>query len=152
MGLKELIGRNLRQPKDFIGKIIGILMNKGNDSMNRFTLNILDPKKDDHILEIGFGNGKYISEIAQVTQNGFVAGIDYSETMVARARKRNMSLIKQGIVDKEKLEKLDVTKNGFRLFEPEEVVQLVKNAGFNDVQLKSVQDKKLDVNCVIAIK
>lgn len=152
MGLKELIGRNLRQPKGFIGKIIGILMNKGNDSMNRFTLNILDPKKDDHILEIGFGNGKYISEIAQVTQNGFVAGIDYSETMVARARKRNMSLIKQGIVDKEKLEKLDVTKNGFRLFEPEEVVQLVKNVGFNDVQLKSVQDKNLNVNCVIAIK
>lgn len=152
MGLKELIGRNLRQPKGFIGKIIGILMNKGNDSMNRFTLNILDPKKDDHILEIGFGNGKYISEIAQVTQNGFVAGIDYSETMVARARKRNMSLIKQGIVDKEKLEKLDVTKNGFRLFEPEEVVQLVKNVGFNDVQLKSVQSKNLNVNCVIAIK
>lgn len=152
MGLKELIGRNLRQPKGFIGKIIGILMNKGNDSMNRFTLNILDPKKDDHIPEIGFGNVKYISEIAQVTQNGFVAGIDYSETMVARARKRNMSLIKQGIVDKEKLEKLDVTKNGFRLFEPEEVVQLVKNAGFNDVQLKSVQDKNLNVNCVIAIK
>lgn len=152
MGLKELIGRNLRQPKGFIGKIIGILMNKGNDSMNRFTLNILDPKKDDHILEIGFGNGKYISEIAQVTQNGFVAGIDYSETMVARARKRNMSLIKQGIIDKEKLEKLDVTKNGFRLFEPEEVVQLVKNAGFNDVQLKSVQNKNLNVNCVIAIK
>jgi ubiquinone/menaquinone biosynthesis C-methylase UbiE len=206
MGFKETLAHNFRQPKGIFGKLIGVFMNKGNDFMNRFAINLLQPQREDHILEIGFGNGKYITEIAQVTQDGFVAGIDFSETMVNQARRRNKDLISQGIVDiklgevnkisfdnstfdkvftvntiyfwpnpkddlkeiyrvlkpngrlivsfrsKEKMEKFDFTKNGFRLFEPKEVVQLLLDAGFKDVKLESTQDKFLDVNCVIAIK
>jgi SAM-dependent methyltransferase len=206
MGLKTAIARNLRQPKGLFGKIIGLLMNKGNDYMNRYTLQLLNPQVDDHILEIGFGNGKYIAETAKITLNGFVAGVDYSETMVNQARKRNKALIDQGIVDirlgevdriafeehtfdkvftvntiyfwpnptmdikeiyrvlkpngkliisfrsKEQMEKLEITKNGFRLFEPKEVIQLAKDAGFRDVNLESSEDKHMDVNCVIAVK
>jgi ubiquinone/menaquinone biosynthesis C-methylase UbiE len=99
MGLKAALASNLRQPKGFFGRLVGFLMNKSNDFMNRFTINILKPQKGDHILEIGFGNGKYIKEIARVTQNGFVAGVDFSETMVSQARTRNKVLIDQGIVD-----------------------------------------------------
>lgn len=206
MGLKATIARNFRQPKGLLGKLIGLLMNKGNDSMNRITIQLLNVQPDDHVLEIGFGNGKYIREIAQKMQNGCVAGVDFSETMVRQAKKRNKMFIKEGIVDiklgevnkidfddatfdkiftvntlyfwpnpekdiqeikrvlkpngtliisfrsKEKMETLDITKNGFRLYETQEVVQLAQNAGFKDVRLESRQDKSMDANCVIAIK
>lgn len=206
MGFKSALARNLRQPKGLLGKLVGVLMNKGNDFMNRYTINILKPEKDDHILEIGFGNGKYISEIAQKAHHGLVAGIDFSETMVKEAQKRNKALIKQGRVDiklgevsripfdndsfdkvftvntiyfwpnpeadlkeiqrilrpngkliisfrsKEKMEKLAFTKNTFRLFEPNEVAQLLLNAGYINIHISSASDNQLDVNCVTAIK
>lgn len=206
MGIKKTLARNLRQPKGFLGKLVGILMNKGNDYMNRFTLRLVNAQRGDHVLEIGFGNGKYIKEIATEIQEGFVAGVDFSETMVKVARKRNKAFIEKGMVDiklgevnkiafdtnsfdkvftvntiyfwpspeagleevyrvikpggklviafrsKEKMEKLDFTRNGFRLFEPTEVVQLVQKAGFKEVSLKSSEDKQLDVNCVTGVK
>jgi len=45
----------------------------------------MNPSEHDAILEIGFGNGKYIGEIAKITREGLVAGIDYSATMVSQA-------------------------------------------------------------------
>lgn len=206
MGFKQTLARNLRQPTGFMGKLVGLFMNKGNDFMNRFTINFLDPQNSDRILEIGFGNGKYIRELAKIANNGIVGGVDYSETMVQQAVKRNKALIDRGIVkikrgevskipfdnesfnkvftvntlyfwpnpskdlqeihrilkpagkliitfrSKEKMETLEFTKHGFTLYEPQEVVALVKSAGFHFINLESAADGNLDVNCVIAAK
>lgn len=99
MGLGKVIARNLKQPTGLFGKLVGMFMDNRNDFMNRFTIQLLDPQKDDHILEIGFGNGKYIKEIANIADHGFVAGIDFSEIMVKEAQRRNKTLINRGIVD-----------------------------------------------------
>ncbi|WP_169306524.1 class I SAM-dependent methyltransferase [Cohnella pontilimi] len=206
MGIKETIARHLRQPAGFVGKLVGLLMNKGNDFMNRFTIGIVDPRPGESILEIGFGNGKYIHEIASKMKTGFVAGVDFSSTMVEQARKRNKAYILQGLVDinlgevnhipfesetfnkvftvntiyfwpnpandireihrvlktdgqlvvsfrsKERMERLEFTKHGFKLYDPEEVIELVRAAGFREIRSESAADRVMDVHCVIAVK
>lgn len=206
MGLKASIARNFRKPTGIMGWLIGKLMNKGNDFMNRFTIGFLDPQPSDRILEIGFGNGKYMREIAEKMTDGLMAGVDYSRTMVDQAKKRNRSFIRKGVVDiklgevnripfdtgafdkvftvntiyfwpnpdsdiqeirrilkpggrlliafrsKEKMEKLDLTRHGFTLYEPEQVKELARRAGFIDIRLESSEDGTMDVNCLIAVK
>jgi ubiquinone/menaquinone biosynthesis C-methylase UbiE len=51
------------------------------------------------VLEIGFGPGVGIQHAAQKVAQGHVSGIDYSETMVRLASKRNAAAIKSGRVD-----------------------------------------------------
>ena len=41
------------------------------------------------MLEVGFGPGEAIAEAVRLTPQGFVAGIDFSETMLRMAEKRN---------------------------------------------------------------
>ena len=48
---------------------------------------------DDSVLDIGCGGGMAIKEITKITTNGFVAGVDYSETMVRQALKHNSSAV-----------------------------------------------------------
>ena len=50
------------------------------------------------LLEIGFGNGKFISEIVERQNNIKYLGIDISDVMVADAKKINHELINQGKV------------------------------------------------------
>lgn len=97
MGIRDQVAKHLRKPTGWFGKMIGYFMNVGNTSMNRLTFDLLDIQPDDHILEIGFGNGKLISEMAQ--HAAFVAGVDYSETMVQEAKKRNAVFIRKGKVE-----------------------------------------------------
>ena len=49
--------------------------------------------------EIGFGPGKTIAELSQRAHQGFVAGIDPSETMLHQARRRNAAALQRGRVD-----------------------------------------------------
>ena len=53
----------------------------------------------DHILEIGFGPGLAIRELARRATDGFVLGIDHSEVMVRQAAIRNRAAIEQGRVN-----------------------------------------------------
>ena len=50
---------------------------------------LLDVQPQDHILEIGFGPGLVIRELARRATDGFVLGIDRSEVMVRQAAVRN---------------------------------------------------------------
>lgn len=53
---------------------------------------------------------------------------------------------------KERMEKLELTKHGFKLYEPKEAVQFVSHAGFKNVSVNSANDRNLDVYCLIAFK
>jgi ubiquinone/menaquinone biosynthesis C-methylase UbiE len=206
MSFKKFMASHLRQPHGFIGKLVGLLMNKGNDFINRFTLEQLNLIKGDHILEIGFGNGKYIYEIAQQNQNGIIAGVDYSKTMVQEAKKKNQTFIHQSIVhikhgtsdqipfennyfdkvytvntiyfwqhpendlkemlrvlkpggkllisfvSKKRMEKIAFTKYQFRLYEPDEIIQMVTRMGFEEIEWITPPDSSSQVNCILSTK
>jgi ubiquinone/menaquinone biosynthesis C-methylase UbiE len=53
----------------------------------------------DHILDIGCGHGRGLTELAARARNGRVVGDDPSGLMVEIARERNLSLIQSGRAD-----------------------------------------------------
>lgn len=70
----------------------------GNARLNRLVYEDLTPQPGDHILELGCGTGKLIDRIARGTDNCVVEGLDFSDTMVAIARRKNRTHISKGKV------------------------------------------------------
>ncbi|HEY2358936.1 MAG TPA: methyltransferase domain-containing protein [Phenylobacterium sp.] len=76
------------KPRGAIGVVMGWLLESGNAVQNRATVDALDPPPGAAVLEIGFGPGHALEMLARSRPLGLVAGVDHSELMVARARRR----------------------------------------------------------------
>lgn len=86
----DYFSRQARKPSGWFGRLVmAIVFNRGNAAMNAFMLEMVSVKPGDHILEIGFGTGKLMQAMANQVQAGIIEGVDFSETMVAMAKKRN---------------------------------------------------------------
>jgi len=94
----RLIGNQFKKPTGLLGKIISILMIKGNGPDYDIMIPELDIKKNDRILEIGYGHGLGVNRISS-SYDCFVSGIDFSELMFKEATKRNEEHIKQKKVE-----------------------------------------------------
>ncbi len=95
----RLLASQARQPRGIIGKIVGRGMARQDKESNDWTISLLNVQAEDHILEVGFGPGLAIKSVSQMALKGFVAGIDFSETMVQQASKLNESEIKNGTLE-----------------------------------------------------
>ena len=89
---KTLAGQ-LRQPEGSLGIKIGENMNKGNRLMNLETIKQLEVSDNEHILEIGMGNGFFVNEIVGAAKNVNYTGCDFSQTMINEAKELNSSLV-----------------------------------------------------------
>ncbi len=69
-----------------------------NRERNCRTLELLEVRSADHVLELGFGPGFAIAEAARLAGDGFVVGVDHSETMLRQASRRNADAIAAGRV------------------------------------------------------
>jgi ubiquinone/menaquinone biosynthesis C-methylase UbiE len=65
-----------------------------NRERNRWAVSLLDVRPTDRVLEIGFGPGVAIAEIARRATQGHVYGIDHSEVMVRQAARRNAGAVR----------------------------------------------------------
>ncbi|HEX6310840.1 MAG TPA: methyltransferase domain-containing protein [Acidimicrobiia bacterium] len=70
-----------------------------NRERNVWAVGLLDVAPGERVLELGFGPGVAIGELARRATGGLVAGIDHSELMVDRARRRNAAAVRTGLVD-----------------------------------------------------
>ncbi len=95
----RFISGKFRNPTGFFGRLVGNMMVKGNEAEQGWTISLVNIQPDDHILEIGFGPGVAIQHSAQKAVKGHVSGIDYSNTMLQAAGKRNAVAIREGRVD-----------------------------------------------------
>ncbi len=86
-------------PRGPLGWLAGKLMARGNIDINQLALEALDLQPGDHVLEIGFGPGVTLAEIAKQAGDGFVAGIEPSETMLREAAGRLKEHIEAGSVE-----------------------------------------------------
>jgi ubiquinone/menaquinone biosynthesis C-methylase UbiE len=93
------VARQLRKPEGEGGIMTGKKMNEGNIHINRNTIQIVGPAENDHILEIGMGNGFFVSEIVSAHPSLKYTGIDFSELMIEEAGKINEKWVKNGQVD-----------------------------------------------------
>lgn len=92
----RLLSRQARKPSGWFGRVVmSRIFNKGNAELNNFIKDLLELQEHDTVLEIGFGPGLLLSQMAQITTKGFVEGIDFSEAMVAQAQKTNKHYISQ---------------------------------------------------------
>jgi ubiquinone/menaquinone biosynthesis C-methylase UbiE len=70
-----------------------------NRERNRWTIDLLNIRPSDRVLEIGFGPGLAIEWLSERIVSGHVVGIDHSGVMVRQAIERNATAVKQGKVE-----------------------------------------------------
>lgn len=88
-----------KKPEGFLGSIAGTLMATVGTEKNEWTISLLDVKKDDNVLEIGFGPGIGIQFVSEIVHEGKIIGVDISEKMLRQAQKRNKDAIRKGQVE-----------------------------------------------------
>src|SRR5712691_8341838 len=105
MGLKQNATRavvgQFHRPRGLGGRAAGRLMahRPSNRKRNVWAVELLDVGPGDRVLEIGFGPGIAIAELARRATRGLVCGVDHSELMVRQARRRNAVAVRAGRVD-----------------------------------------------------
>jgi SAM-dependent methyltransferase len=105
MKLKERVVDAVRaqfgHPTGLGGRAAGLVMahRSSNRRRNSWAVSLLDVRPDDRVLEIGFGPGLAIRELARRAEEGYVCGIDHSELMLRRAKRLNAEGIERGVVD-----------------------------------------------------
>jgi SAM-dependent methyltransferase len=105
MGLKQkamgAVVSQFHRPRGWGGRAAGWIMAQrgSNRERNIWAVGLLDVQPHEHVLEIGFGPGVAIEELARRVSGGLVVGVDHSEVMVRQARKRNAAAVRAGRVD-----------------------------------------------------
>lgn len=72
---------------------------RSNRQRNAWVVALLDVRSADRVLEVGFGPGLAIAELARRVTGGRVHGIDHSAVMVRRASRHNRAAIREGRVE-----------------------------------------------------
>lgn len=183
--------KQLRHPTGEDGVLMGFQMNKSNRIIYEMTLDFMQLKPGDHVLELGMGNGHFIPALFDKEHNIHYTGLDLSAIMVQEAIAANRDVIRAGSVQilegtadqlpfeagtftnvfavnvlyfwqppaatlqeiyrvlkpggevtlafrtKRTMEKLPFVDQGFTLYDPEAVQQLLQNIGFQvtDIQV-----------------
>lgn len=206
MAIKHFISRQLGEPSGLFGRLVmGRMLDRLNQTINRQTVEALQLQPDDRVLEIGFGGGSAMEMALAQLDQGRVVGVELSEAMVRRAQshfkkaiQQNRVTVQVGNVEKldfddgsfnkvytvntlyfwphpvaalkeihrvmvpegrlvvairsrDVLEKLDLAKDIFTLYQPEEARDLVLEAGFNEARIEHHEgDKGLDSVLIVA--
>ena len=100
---QRLIAHGVRQfgrPRGMGGRLAGWVMTHraSNRQRNLWVVSLLDVRPTDHVLEIGFGPGIAIEQLARLATRGRIYGIDHSEVMVRLAARRNAAAVRAGRV------------------------------------------------------
>jgi ubiquinone/menaquinone biosynthesis C-methylase UbiE len=99
MLLEKYIAKQAGYPSGVFSGLVAALLNRTTSHINDVTIQLLDIKPTDHVLDIGFGGGATVQKIVRLAPNGLVAGIEISEAMLKRGKKKFGKLISQGKVD-----------------------------------------------------
>jgi SAM-dependent methyltransferase len=94
------VARAFFHPRGLSGCVAGWIMGHrfSNVRRNRWAVDLLDVGSTDRVLEVGFGPGVAIAEVAARVTAGHVVGIDPSPVMVRQAQRRNAAAVRSGRV------------------------------------------------------
>ncbi len=82
-------------PQGLAGLIVGERMVRQHRIETLWTLSLLNVQPTHRVLEIGFGAGVGLAHVAAQATAGYVVGIDVSRTMLAQARRRNQTALRE---------------------------------------------------------
>lgn len=94
--LGRIVSAQAAGPHGLLGGVMGRLWVSETAAANDRAIDLLAPVPGEQVLEIGFGPGRTISELA--AREVRVTGIDVSPVMLAQARRRNAAAIEGGQV------------------------------------------------------
>ena len=82
--MRRFLARQFARPSGLVGRlVIAPWLDRISGAMNRLALQALNPRPDEHVLEVGFGGGALMR--AMRPRVARVSGVDVSEAMVQRA-------------------------------------------------------------------
>jgi SAM-dependent methyltransferase len=89
-----------KQPHGPLGHVAGWIMatRPSNLARSDWTIDLLAIEPHHRVLEIGFGPGYAVAQIASRLTSGEIVGIDHSEVMLKQAQRRNAGAIRLGRV------------------------------------------------------
>ncbi len=90
------MGRLLGKPDGETGRAIGEMLNRANAGITTAVYRSLRLQQSEHVLEIGFANGKLLPALLACADDLSYAGVDIAQTMVAEATAFNAELIAAG--------------------------------------------------------
>lgn len=98
---RDRLVAQFRRPSGVLGRVAGWIMTgrASNRKRNQWTVSLLDIVPTSRVLEIGFGPGLAIQEVARLAPDGKVVGVDHSDVMLRLASRRNREAIEDGRVD-----------------------------------------------------
>lgn len=99
--LRSALVRQFAKPSGPLGVLAGLIMRvrPSNRRRNLRTLELLDIRPADRVLEVGFGPGLSVALAAERATEGKVVGIDHSRLMLRQATRRNARAIRAGRVE-----------------------------------------------------
>jgi ubiquinone/menaquinone biosynthesis C-methylase UbiE len=95
----HFIAEQARNARGLLGRIVAFIMARETWSQNLRVMDALAIEEHDHILDVGCGHGRGLTELAARARAGRIIGADPSELMVEIAAQRNRPLIEFGRVD-----------------------------------------------------
>jgi len=99
MRFATFFSNQARKPTGLFGRFVAsLIFIKGNAEMNAFIFENLSIREGDQVLEVGFGPGELIHALARRVGRGRVEGVDFSDTMLGIAQRKNRRHIRAGRV------------------------------------------------------
>ena len=101
--VSRFMAEQYANPSGLFGRLITAgLLNRANQKSNQAVYKALDAKRQHHVLEIGFGGGSLLFQIAKHLGSSEVYGLEKSQSMLQRAqtriqRDKKLSAIKLGL-------------------------------------------------------
>ncbi|MEQ1617033.1 MAG: class I SAM-dependent methyltransferase [Terricaulis sp.] len=95
----RFIAEQARHAKGPLGRFVAFIMAGETWAENLKAIDALDIQPADHVLDIGCGHGRSLTELAKRAPRGRVAGADPSELMVETAVHRNRAHVRARLVD-----------------------------------------------------
>jgi len=99
---RKYISSQFGKPSGLLGRMIEKRMTERTTMDAEWTISLLNIQPHSRVLEIGFGGGVSTQMASQKATQGFVAGIDHSDTMVQAASQRNAEAIEAGRMELKK--------------------------------------------------
>jgi SAM-dependent methyltransferase len=82
------IARQSGFPQGWFGHIVALVMARETAAVNRMAIDHLNVEDGNAVLEVGFGHGQTVREIARRVRTATISGVDPSDVMMRVARRK----------------------------------------------------------------
>jgi ubiquinone/menaquinone biosynthesis C-methylase UbiE len=98
MRRSRFIAEQARNATGLLGRLIAFIMSHETKGDNRRAIQALEIRAGDHVLDVGCGHGRSLTELAALANEGKVVGADPSDVMIDMAARHAANLIASGRV------------------------------------------------------